>query len=84
MKTEDMIWCWACKKEIPAGNYTPGGRHDEDQGGCGCYVHKNNKPGKTREHLVFEAGYYIGTMDEAFDRVRMPEDAYKEWKEQNK
>ena len=75
MKEKDTFWCWACKSEIPAGNFTPEGRHDEDKGGCGNYVSI-----KTPEQLAFEAGYFIGTMDEAFGNDRMPEDAYKEWK----
>ena len=32
------IDCWACKRPVPAHEITPGGRHDEDQGGCGCYI----------------------------------------------
>ena len=31
-------WCWACKKLVPVNEVTPGKRHDEDQGGCGCYI----------------------------------------------
>ena len=34
----DKAWCWACKRFIPLGEFTPGGRHDEDKGGCGCYI----------------------------------------------
>ena len=31
-------WCWACRRQIPVNEVTPGKRHDEDQGGCGCYI----------------------------------------------
>ena len=32
-------WCWACRREVLAHEVTSGGRHDEDKGGCGCYLH---------------------------------------------
>lgn len=32
------LYCWACEKYVPAIEITPGGRHDEDCGGCGCYI----------------------------------------------
>jgi hypothetical protein len=33
----DKEWCWACKRFVPIEEFTLGGRHDEDKGGCGCY-----------------------------------------------
>lgn len=70
MSNDRLFYCWACKRDVPSGEITQGGRHDEDKGGCGCYLH-------TEEQLAFEKGYRIGTM--------MPEctpgQAYKAWKE---
>jgi 5'-deoxynucleotidase YfbR-like HD superfamily hydrolase len=30
--------CFVCKKLVPENEITPDKRHDEDQGGCGCYI----------------------------------------------
>ena len=32
------VYCWACKRMVPVFETTPDNRHDEDQGGCGCYI----------------------------------------------
>ena len=34
----DKAWCWACERFVPIEELTIGGRHDEDKGGCGCYL----------------------------------------------
>jgi hypothetical protein len=34
-----MFWCDDCQKEIPAGEVTPEGLHNEHMEGCGCIVH---------------------------------------------
>ncbi|MEI6683450.1 MAG: hypothetical protein WCO44_12510 [Bacteroidota bacterium] len=34
----DGYWCWACRKLLHKPDVTPGKRHDEDLGGCGCSV----------------------------------------------
>lgn len=84
MSTTDKVFCWACKREVPVTELTEEGRHDEDQGGCGCYL-DTAKPFvpqkiKSDEQLAFEAGYKFGALNEAFDRECQMEDAYKLWK----
>jgi hypothetical protein len=32
------IYCWACNRMVPIIETTIDKRHDEDQGGCGCYI----------------------------------------------
>ncbi len=35
---ENGNYCFACKALVPESKITPDKRHDEDQGGCGCYI----------------------------------------------
>jgi 5'-deoxynucleotidase YfbR-like HD superfamily hydrolase len=35
--TYDM-YCWSCHRIIPSSEITADKRHDEDKGGCGCYL----------------------------------------------
>jgi hypothetical protein len=88
MNATDKVYCWACSREVPATDLTPGGRHDEGKGGCGCYIDRDTNHridgGKTREQVAFEAGYLAGATNEAFDITCDPEVAYKKWKEESR
>jgi len=40
-KSKDVkieVYCWACQRMVPITEITLDNRHDEDNGGCGCYI----------------------------------------------
>lgn len=84
----EKVFCWACKREVPVNELTDCGRHDEDKGGCGCYIdtatptQKQTADCLSEEEKVFIAGYQIGAMNESFDLRSSPQEAYKRLKEE--
>lgn len=34
----EVAWCWACQRYVLVTQITIDHRHDEDKGGCGCYI----------------------------------------------
>lgn len=90
MSTTDKVFCWACKKEVPVNELTDCGRHDEDKGGCGCYLDTATTTQKqaveclSEEEKVFIAGYQLGSMHEALGILSSPMESYKLWKEEKR
>lgn len=85
MSENAKIYCWACERHIPRTELTPGGRHDEDKGGCGCYIdtvaNHRSDGFLTCEQDAFKAGYGLGALNRIFELNIPWEEAYKEWKE---